>query len=137
MNKRHLITAILVLLSLLSIPLAGVFPLPASAGPFAQQGENVGSVGQTEGLAESPWPMFQHDAQHTGRSPFVGPETNVLKWSFATGGAFGNLSSTAIGLDGTIYAGSQDEKLYAINPDGSLKWRTLKPIFVGRVETSQ
>ena len=31
-------------------------------------------------------------------------------------------SSPAIGADGTIYVGSEDDKLYAINPDGSQKW---------------
>ncbi len=31
-------------------------------------------------------------------------------------------SSAAIGRDGTIYVGSQDHFLYAINPDGSYKW---------------
>jgi outer membrane protein assembly factor BamB len=32
-------------------------------------------------------------------------------------------SSPAIGGDGTIYAGSSDGKLYAINPNGTLKWQ--------------
>ena len=32
------------------------------------------------------------------------------------------MSSPAIGLDGTLYVGSDDETLYAINPDGLLKW---------------
>ena len=31
-------------------------------------------------------------------------------------------SSPAIGADGTIYVGSDDGKLYAINPDGTQKW---------------
>jgi len=31
-------------------------------------------------------------------------------------------SSPAIGADGTIYVGSDDYNLYAINPDGSQKW---------------
>ena len=31
-------------------------------------------------------------------------------------------SSPAIGRDGTIYVGSLDNSLYAINPDGSQKW---------------
>ena len=31
-------------------------------------------------------------------------------------------SSPAIGADGTIYVGSIDTKLYALNPDGSIKW---------------
>jgi len=44
----------------------------------------------------------------------------TLKWAFSTGGQV--RSSLAIGADGTIYVGSWDHKLYAINPDGSRKW---------------
>jgi outer membrane protein assembly factor BamB len=40
-------------------------------------------------------------------------------WSFKTGGW---VTSPAIESDGTIYVGSQDNNLYAINPDGSQKW---------------
>ena len=32
-------------------------------------------------------------------------------------------SSPAIGSDGTIYVGSGDDYIYAINPDGTLKWK--------------
>ena len=42
------------------------------------------------------------------------------KWSFQTG--YDVDSSPAIGSDGTIYVGSRDGNLYAINPDGSRKW---------------
>ena len=38
-------------------------------------------------------------------------------------------SSPAIGSDGTIYVGSYDNNLYAINPDGSKKW-TFKTVTV-------
>jgi outer membrane protein assembly factor BamB len=31
-------------------------------------------------------------------------------------------SSPAIASDGTIYVGSEDGSLYALNPDGTLKW---------------
>ena len=40
-------------------------------------------------------------------------------WSFKTGGW---VTSPAIESDGTIYVGSDDNNLYAINPDGSKKW---------------
>ena len=40
-------------------------------------------------------------------------------WSFKTGGW---VTSPAIESDGSIYVGSQDNYLYAINPDGSQKW---------------
>ena len=78
-----------------------------------------------------PWPMFQHDTQHTGRSTATGPTTTALAWDFATSGVPG---SPAIGADGTIYlpVGRLNEDtngaLYAINPDGTLQWQTPLPI---------
>jgi outer membrane protein assembly factor BamB len=74
--------------------------------------------------------MFQHDPQHTGRSQFVAPGRLALKWRSQVRGLPG---SPAIGPDGTIYLPTgntvvgtgQDRQgfLYAINPDGSLRWR--------------
>ncbi|MBM4462719.1 MAG: PQQ-like beta-propeller repeat protein [Chloroflexi bacterium] len=52
-------------------------------------------------------------------SPIVAYGT-IERWSFAAGG--GVNSSPAIGADGTIYVGSKDNKLYAVNRDGTLKW---------------
>ncbi len=40
---------------------------------------------------------------------------------YSTGDAVS--SSPAIGPDGTIYVGSRDSHLYAIHPDGNLKWK--------------
>lgn len=42
-------------------------------------------------------------------------------WRYLTDGNI--ISSPAIGADGIIYAGSADNALYAINPDGTLAWR--------------
>jgi len=41
-------------------------------------------------------------------------------WSYLTGGSV--LSSPAVAVDGTVYVGSHDYKLYAFNPDGTVKW---------------
>ena len=71
-------------------------------------------------LADTPWPMFRHDMQHTGRSPYLSIQKPVLKWTFQTQGAIA--SSPAIGKDGTIYFGSGDKKLYAITRSGKQKW---------------
>ncbi len=71
----------------------------------------------------SPWPMLRRDQYHTGRSPYNGPETATFKWVFET--EPGNLSSPAISADGTIYFSPYDDYLYAINPDGTEKWRFL------------
>lgn len=46
---------------------------------------------------------------------------STLEWAFFTQGVI--YASPAIGTDGTIYIGSQSKRVWAINPDGSLKWR--------------
>ncbi|MEW5896204.1 MAG: PQQ-binding-like beta-propeller repeat protein [Nanoarchaeota archaeon] len=72
-------------------------------------------------LADSAWPMLNGNPQHTGLSPYDTNQVNgAIKWTFETGD--GIESSPAIGKDGTIYVGSHDSKIYAINPDGTLKW---------------
>jgi outer membrane protein assembly factor BamB len=81
---------------------------------------------------QSPWPMFQHDLQHTGRTTLAGPDGKDVKWSFPTAGAPG---SPAIGSDGTVYlpAGEYDAEgmgtgtLYAINANGTQKWAFALP----------
>jgi outer membrane protein assembly factor BamB len=68
-----------------------------------------------------PWPMFRHNLNHTGLSPYdTSANPGKLKWSFTTG--FVILASPAIGSDGTIYVGSNNKNLNAINPDGTEKW---------------
>jgi len=72
-------------------------------------------------LANSVWPKFHNNMQNTGLSSIdTSADTGALKWSFTTGNWI--KSSPAIGADGTIYVGSWDGNLYAINPNGGLKW---------------
>jgi len=74
-------------------------------------------------LADSPWPTFMGNAQRTGLSQYDTSHVDgTIIWTFKAGG--GIESSPAIGLDGTIYVGSHDGYLYAVNPDGTLKWKT-------------
>jgi outer membrane protein assembly factor BamB/PKD repeat protein len=79
-------------------------------------------------LADTVWPMFQHDPQHTGGSSLLGPlfpsgapaPTDVTFWQ-----GFNEIkSSPTIASDGTIYI-ALDWYLCAINPDMSEKWCTL------------
>jgi outer membrane protein assembly factor BamB len=71
--------------------------------------------------------MFRHDLLHTGRTPYTGPASPTVRWTFQTNEAIA--SSVSFGADGTIYFGSgyipsgADSSLYALNRDGSLKWR--------------
>ena len=50
-----------------------------------------------------------------------GQESPPKVWEFVTGNQ-GNYSSVAQGPDGTLYVGSSDHNLYALNPDGTQRW---------------
>lgn len=51
----------------------------------------------------------------------VTPQGEVL-WTFLLDDRYFLYSSPAVAADGTIYIGGFDNLLYAINPDGSLRW---------------
>jgi outer membrane protein assembly factor BamB len=68
----------------------------------------------------SPWPKFRRDARQDGRSPARGRPGGKY-FSFPTGK--GIFSSPIVAADGTIYVGSADKTFYAVNPDGSLRWK--------------
>jgi outer membrane protein assembly factor BamB len=57
----------------------------------------------------------------------IRPPDTLRVWRFKLIALEGNAfhSSPAIGQNGTIYVGSADGCLYAVNPDGSLEWRFL------------
>jgi len=70
------------------------------------------------------WPMQGHDAQRTGRSYAPGPTAPILKWTYDPGEETWNNASPIVGRDGTIYMPSRGGfGFYAINPDGTLKWK--------------
>ncbi len=74
-------------------------------------------------LASSPWPMFHHDLWHTGLSPYdTSANPGLPKWAFANSDEI-SWSSAVIAPDRAIYSGSDDDNIYAVNPDGTLKWK--------------
>ena len=79
---------------------------------FSACGGSSSSTARTP--TPAPWPMFHHDRRHTGLSPVdTSADTGTQKWSFATAGSVE--SSPAVGKDGTIYVGSDDENVYALH----------------------
>jgi outer membrane protein assembly factor BamB len=57
----------------------------------------------------------------SGLSQVTQPAPGTLQWRFQAGGPLS--SAPALGADGTIYFLPWDSYLYALNPDGTLKWR--------------
>ena len=73
------------------------------------------------GPADSPWPLFQQNSQHTGRSPFVGPTCGNEIWRAKIGGKI--LSTPALGTDGALYVAAAKYPVCAINQaDGTVYW---------------
>jgi len=70
---------------------------------------------------DSPWPTFRRDPRNSGRSPIRAHYSGDLPWSFETGK--GVFSTPVIDGQGVVYVGSGDHYFYAIQPDGSLKWK--------------
>ena len=67
------------------------------------------------------WPMQGRDQRHQGRSPVLGPAIPALEWSFDLDYRLQDNASPIVGPDGTVYQPSEGA-LYAIHPDGTLKW---------------
>jgi len=61
---------------------------------------------------EDAWPMFRHDPAHSGYSYDRGPATNTVLWSFPTGA---EVSGSPAFVNGKVYIGSWDKKLYCLN----------------------
>jgi outer membrane protein assembly factor BamB len=84
--------------------------------------DSLSSPGSGNGPMDSPWPMQSHDAHHTGQSPYSTANVDGLeKWRF---GADDRVEGgVVIDNDGIIYFGDFDRYLYAVYPDGMLKWK--------------
>lgn len=85
--------------------------------------ETDGSTQSSVSPADSAWPMKCHDLRHTARSPYTPDNSGIEKWRYRTKDNDEIEASPVIGEDGTIYIGVLGFLLYAINPDGSSKWK--------------
>ena len=77
-------------------------------------------------LAETPWPTYRGDLEHTGRSKYTGPSTNNILWIFSTGRSEkegGIETDPVIGRDGSVYIGGNNGIFYALDPkSGDIRW---------------
>ena len=83
--------------------------------------------------SSAPWPRKHHDHRNTGQTPYSGPLVPMLSGGnrpVSEGGlvlhsfSYDLRTSPAVGPDGTIYAANGTTPIFAIRPDGSLKWNT-------------
>lgn len=65
--------------------------------------------------------MHHGNSQSTGRSSAAGPQQGIIAWYYDVGEVIG--TSVAIGSDSTIYFGSEGPYLWALNWNGTLKWK--------------
>ncbi len=126
LKRRKIIKAITISLAALIILASAVYPSLyyltdiVSAPP---QGVNSNSL-------PGEWAMFHHDLGHSGAtdSSSILPQ-GMLKWVFSTGGPI--YSSPAV-ADGTLYIGSADHKLYALDATtGAKRWEYETGSWVG------
>ncbi|MBI5217760.1 MAG: PQQ-binding-like beta-propeller repeat protein [Bacteroidia bacterium] len=66
------------------------------------------------------WPIYRGDNSLTGNTQCKIPEGMKILWSYKTGG---EIKSSPVISDNTIFIGSTDGNLYALNKNGSLKWK--------------
>src|SRR5690242_8425338 len=72
----------------------------------------------------SPWPTFQHDGQHTGRTTVTGPTTGHITWQRSLDGEIVNWAAApVVGSDGSILIGTTSGSLFAFGPDGTRRWK--------------
>ena len=104
----------------------------AQTGPTIKSGPAVGQDG-TVYLPSSDGKMYAVSAsgqvkwsfdfgEHLGPTPLVTSEQQGPGGGGGGASGIGSGASPTIGTDGTIYIGANNSNMYAVNPDGSLKW---------------
>lgn len=127
---RSVIGGVLMLLVLFSF-------IACPDSPTTENHENNDTIPQSmpqehipwPSLADSPWPMYKHDPQLTGRSPYSGPSEGIADWEYSPEDGYMSHSGIVIGLENTLYfsdanGGNQDSgNLVALYNSGILKWK--------------
>jgi outer membrane protein assembly factor BamB len=97
-----------------------IFTVGLSLSLLAGCGGSDNPFSSSSNSSASAWSHYRGDAKNTGRGTGRGA-TGVQRWQFQTGAPI--FSTPAIAADGTVYAGSLDGKLYALDGlTGAVKW---------------
>jgi outer membrane protein assembly factor BamB len=109
----------------------GKAEVASNASTDRGQGTSVHSAApskpQSPNNEKNSWPLFRDDPQATGVAPGELPEKLEPLWTFST--EKGGFESTAAIVDGTVYIGSTDGKLYALDfESGKKRWEFATPL---------
>ena len=104
-----------------------IFCLGTLILPYYRISQSLSSQNQTQLVRsadnnsnENNWPMFHDNLNHTGTTETTPKENNGPFWERTTNGS---IFSSPIIVNGSVYVGSYDHKLYCYNADiGTLKW---------------
>ncbi|MDD5370576.1 MAG: hypothetical protein PHQ40_15950 [Anaerolineaceae bacterium] len=87
------------------------------------------SISSANGLANTAWPMYQHDPPHTGRSMLDGvtsSPTQISATNLGLGLNAGSRGGMSIGVDGNLFV-SYGDHLFALDPGtGAIQWQLTK-----------
>jgi len=101
------------------------------AGTAGCFGRLRGSDETVPARADGVWPTFAADARNTGHADTTGPTDPEVAWEFETTGKIFDGATVA---GGTVYVGSTDGNVYALDADdGEEQWRF--PV-LGQVRTT-
>lgn len=88
--------------------------------------DGQGAEGEPSNHAAAPryWYSAGGGVQHSGLSRVIGPDAPQLAWMADLNPTLSGLTygQPVLSADGTVYSAGEDGKLYAFNPDGSLRW---------------
>jgi outer membrane protein assembly factor BamB len=93
---------------------------PVTMTSFGGLGDSYQPVAMTSYVGLGNNPQFFYDL-NTGQSNYVGPQTNHTNWTYPVNDVIS--TAPAVSSDGTIYFGSADNNLYALDANGKLKWQ--------------
>lgn len=99
-------------------------PAMATPSPGNESNTTYNNTNYTLKKSDPIWPDIFANNQSNGQSKNLGPQNNTTKWVFNTNGDNG-IGGQTIGADGTIYftsTSNDNGTVYALNPDGTMKW---------------
>jgi len=115
-RSKNSISSMIIILSVIII----IFP---SSSIIAEKGIDQDMVVNEPRKDSSSYSMYRGDQQRTGRcNANTSENPGTIKWKFQPSQAQ-IWSSPVIGPDGVIYFGSADSYFYAVNPNGTMKWK--------------